>query len=156
MIEPPQIVATDAQLTAMIRLTVPRAEIRTVMEPGIKEIIDTLAAQSIVPTGPLFTHHLRVDPDIFDFEICVPVATPVAATGRVQPGHLPAAAQVARTVYHGPYEQLGDGWGKFIKWIVSNGHTPAANLWERYITGPESNPDPASWRTELYRPLVDY
>lgn len=154
MIDTPQIVPTDARITAKIRLTVPRADIRNVMEPGIKEVINTLAAQGIAPAGPLFTHHLRVDPDIFDFEICVPVTTPVVATGRVQPGHLPAAAKVARTVYHGPYEQLGEAWGKFINWIVSNGHTPAADLWESYVTGPESSPDPATWRTELYRPLI--
>lgn len=44
-----------------------------------------------------------MDPAIFDFEISVPVTSPVAAAGRVKPGQLPAT-KVARTIYHGPYE----------------------------------------------------
>jgi effector-binding domain-containing protein len=154
MIDQPRIVPTDAQLTAMIRLTVPRAEIRNVMEPGISEVLATLAAQGIAPAGPWFTHHLHIDPDVFDFEICVPVTTLVVAAGRVQPSQLPAAAKVARTVYHGPYDELGDAWGEFMEWIRANGHTPATNAWECYLAGQESNPDPATWRTELNRPLI--
>jgi len=39
-------------------------------------------------------------------------------------------------------------------WITAEGHSPAPDLWECYVAGPESNPDPANWRTELNRPLV--
>ncbi len=106
MLDTPRIVRTDAQLTAVIRLTIPREEIRKVMGPGIAEVIAAAAAQGIGPAGPLFSHHSRMDPDTFDFEIGVPVRAPVSATGRVKPGRLPAAT-VARTVYHGPYEGLG-------------------------------------------------
>jgi effector-binding domain-containing protein len=73
--------------------------------------------------------------------------------GRVQPGQLPAV-RVARTVYHGGYEGLGGGWGELMAWIAANGHTAATDLWEVYLTDPSSSPDPASWRTELNRPLV--
>jgi len=60
---------------------------------------------------------------------------------------------VARTVFHGGYEDLGAAWGEFGKWISANGFTPAADLWEVYLAGPESGSDPATWRTELNRPL---
>lgn len=153
MLDTPQIAQTAAQLTAVIRLTIPRAEIQTVMGPGFGELMATVAAQGIAPAGPLFSHHLRMDPDIFDFEIGLPVTAPVAAMGRVKPGELPAT-QVARTVYHGGYEGLGAAWGEFNAWIAANGHKPASNLWEFYATGPESGPDPATWRTELNRPLI--
>ena len=113
----------------------------------------TVAAQGIATAGPWFTHHLRMDPGIFDFEICVPVTAPVAATGRVSPGQLPAA-KVARTVYRGPYEGLGAAWGEFNAWIAAKGFTPGPDLWEIYVAGPESSPDPSAWRTELNRPLV--
>jgi effector-binding domain-containing protein len=78
---------------------------------------------------------------------------PVSATGRVKASQLPAVT-VARTVYHGSYEGLGSAWGEFIGWITTEGHTSAPDLWECYVAGPESNPDPATWRTELNRPLV--
>ena len=153
MLDKPQIVQTDAHLTAVIRLTIPREEIQGVMGPGIAELMAALAAQGIAPAGPVFSHHLRMDPDTFDFEIGVPVTASVVAAGRVKPGQLPAA-KVARTVFHGDYEGLGPAWAEFDAWITAEGHTPGPDLWERYIAGPELNPDPASWPTELNRPLT--
>jgi len=153
MIDTPHLTQTAAQSTAIIRLTIPRDQIQTVMGPGIRELMAAVAAQGITPTGPWFTHHLRMDPGVFDFEIGVPVPKPVSAAGRVQAGRLPAA-KVARTVYHGPYEGLPAAWGEFDAWIGTEGHTPGPSLWECYVAGPESNPDPATWRTELNRPLA--
>jgi effector-binding domain-containing protein len=152
MIDEPTIARTSEQLTAMVRITIPRAEIQKAMGPGINEVKAAIAAQGIATAGPWLTHHLRMDPKVFDFEICVPVKSPVSATGRVKPGRLPAA-RVARTVYHGPYEGLGAAWGEFGDWIKAKGLNPAEDLWEVYTVDPESNPDPSSWRTELNRPL---
>lgn len=153
MLDKPRLMQTAAQPAAIIRLTIPRAEIQKVMGPGITELMAAVAAQGIAPAGPIFSHHFRMDPDSFDFEIGVPIAAPIAAAGRVQAGQLPAAT-VARTVYHGSYEGLASAWGEFIAWIAAEGHTPAPDLWECYVAGPESSPDPAAWRTELNRPLV--
>ncbi len=90
MLDTPNIVTTDFRHTAVIRLAIPRAEIRHVMGPGIGELLATLAAQGIKPASPVFSHHLRLHPD----------------------------------------------------------------LWECYVAGPEANPDPATWRTELSRAFV--
>ncbi|MFT3878381.1 MAG: GyrI-like domain-containing protein [Gemmatales bacterium] len=153
MIDSPQVVQTDAQLTAFIHLKIPRSEIAQVMGPGIQELMATLAAQGIKPTGPWFSHHRKMESATFDFEISVPIATPVTAKGRVQSGHLPAM-KVARTIYHGPYEGLGSAWGEFCAWITANGLKPADNLWECYLAGPETGPDSSKWQTQLNKPLV--
>lgn len=154
MIDTPEIVQTDRQLAATLHIVVAREEIGSVMGPGIGEVMATIAAQGLAPTGPWFTHHRRRPTETFDFEICVPVAAPVAPGGRVQPGEWPAM-KVARTVYHGPYEGLGEAWGDFIGWIEENGHQTTDELWECYLVGPESGADPAAWRTQLNRPLAD-
>lgn len=153
MIDAPQVTQTTAQIAAVIRLTIPRSEIQQVMGPGFGELMGTIAAQGIAAAGPLFSHHFKMDPATFDFEIGVPIARPVTPTGRVKPGEL-AARKVARTVYHGGYEGLGAAWGEFGKWLEANGHQPAADMWECYVVGPESGPDSSKWRTELNRPLV--
>ena len=153
MIEPPQIIQLTEQLTAFIHVVVSWEDIKNIMGPGIGELMSTIAAQGITPTGPWFTHHRRRPTDTFDLEISVPVSAPVAASGRVQPGTWPAM-KVARTFYHGGYEGLGDAWGEFLDWIEANGHAQAPDLYECYITGPEANPDPSTWRTELSRPLL--
>jgi effector-binding domain-containing protein len=61
---------------------------------------------------------------------------------------------VARTVYHGDYEGLGEAWSEFLDWIEANGHTATKDLWEVYPVGPDDNPDPAAWRTELSKQLI--
>ena len=153
MLDTPQIVQTAAETAAVIHITVPRNEIRNVMGPGLGELMATVANQGIEPAGPWFAHHLRMDRDTFDFEIGVPVTRSVAPAGRVVPGQLPAAT-VARTVFHGDFEGLPNAWRDFDEWIGAAGHTPRPDLWERYLVGPETSPDPASWRTELNRPLA--
>jgi effector-binding domain-containing protein len=153
MLDSPEITESPSQPAAVIRITVPRDQIREVMGPGINELRATLAAMGVTPNGPWYTRHLRMDPAVFDFEIGLPVATPVSASGRVQPGELPAA-RVARTSYRGGYEGLPAAWGELDAWIKDNGHAPERSLWEVYAEGPESGTDPGQWRTELYRPIV--
>lgn len=152
MISPPITVTTEAQPAAVIRLTIPRDEIQHVMGPAIQEVMQAVASQNLTPAGPVFSRHFDMQPDIFDFEVGVPIDGDFTPVGRVYVSELPAAT-VLQSVYSGPYEGLGEGWGEFMGWIEDNGHTTANGLWERYVTGPETSPDPADWRTELNKPL---
>jgi effector-binding domain-containing protein len=154
MIDTPQIVRLAAQPTAIIRITVARSEIQKVMGPGYGELMATLASQGVIPAGRWFAHHLKMDPKLFDFELGVPVNQPVAAAGRVTTGQLPAAT-VARTIYHGPYEGLSSAWAEVNVWSAAQGRTAGPSLWETYLTDPTPGSDPAAWRTELTRPLID-
>lgn len=153
MIDEPQIIQTTAQTTAVIHLTVPRAEMMKVFGPGVEELMGALAAQGIKPAGPVFAHHFKMTPETFDFDLGVPVSGAVKPAGRMRPSQLPATT-VARTTYHGGYEGLPSAWGEFMAWMTAKGHAPAPDLWECYVAGPHSSPDPAIWRTELNRPLA--
>ena len=153
MIDSPRITKSSNQQTAAIHITVPRAEIQKVMGPGLQELQKTLETQGVKTAGPWFTHHLKMDPKVFDFEICLPVKAKVAPTGRVKPGSMPGV-KVARTVYHGGYEGLAAAWGELNAWIEGQELTMAPDLWEVYLAGPESGSDPAAWRTELNRPVL--
>ncbi|MFZ2406022.1 MAG: GyrI-like domain-containing protein [Methylobacter sp.] len=153
MLDNPEVIQTNEQLTAVIHLTVPRAEIANVMGSAIAEVLSTLAAQGIAPVGPCFSYHLKRPSDIFDFEVGFPVNRPITPNGRVKPSKLPAA-KVVRTIYHGGYEGLGAAWGEFCAWIEANGFSVQDSLWECYTSGPETDPDPAKWSTELNRPLT--
>jgi effector-binding domain-containing protein len=159
MIDAPHITTTSPQHTAFIRLQVSLEEMQQVFGPVVGELIAIVANQGIALAGPVFAHHLSIDcgtdgvPSHFDFELSVPIATPVTAAGRVKPGVWPAM-KVAHTIHHGPYEGLPDAWGSFMDWIHAEGLTPALDLYESYVTGPHSDPDPMMWRTELTRPLL--
>ena len=154
MIETPQVVETPEQLLATIHIETPREKIQHVMGPGIGEAMAAVKAQGVGPSSPWFAHHLKTTPTEFDFDICIPVSAPVAAVGRVTPGQRPAL-KVLRTVYHGPYEGLGEAWHMFGRWAQANGYKVASDLYECYVVGPESSPNPADWRTELSRPVIE-
>jgi effector-binding domain-containing protein len=154
MIEKPQAIETAAQQIATIHIETPRSNMQHVMGPGIAEAMAAAKAQGIGPTGPWFAHHLKMTPESFDFDICVPVSAPVTAVGRVKPWQRPAL-KVVRTVYYGTYDELGGAWHEFAEWIEANGYKTANDLYECYLVGPESSPNPADWRTELSRSLVE-
>ncbi|HSW29584.1 MAG TPA: GyrI-like domain-containing protein [Longimicrobiales bacterium] len=153
MIDTPEIVLTEPRHAAVIRLAIPREAIRAVMGPAIAEVMAALEAQGLAASGPVFSHHYRMDPAFFDFDVGIPVDGIVAPTGRVKEGRLPGA-KAARTVYHGGYEGLGAAWGELEAWVASRELERAPDLWECYLAGPESSPDPADWRTELVQPLL--
>jgi len=57
VIDPPQIVRSRAESTAVIRIEVPRSEIQKVMEPAITEVLEVLRVQGVQPAGPLISYH---------------------------------------------------------------------------------------------------
>jgi effector-binding domain-containing protein len=153
LITPPQIVESPARTIAFIHLSIPREEIMTAMHTGLEELGTALREQQIAPTGPWFTHHIRRPSESFDLRICFPVARPITPTGRVQAGEQ-AAATVLRTVYSGNYTGLAAAWGQFRDWIDANNYQVRPDLWEVYLVGPDSTPQPTEWQTQLNRPLA--
>jgi effector-binding domain-containing protein len=153
MIETPEVVQVPAQQVAILHVKTPRSKMQHVMGPAIAEAMAAVKAQGVGPVGPWFAHHLKMTPESFDFDICVPVSAPVTAVGRVKTGLRPAL-KLVRTTYRGPYEGLGGAWHEFVAWAQANGYKTAGDLYECYVVGPESSPDPAHWRTELSRPLT--
>ena len=83
MLDTPQFIQTDEQLTAVIHLIIPRAEISHVMGPAIAELMSTIAGQEATITGPCFSYHQKRPTDIFDFEVGFPVSRLITAAGRV-------------------------------------------------------------------------
>ncbi len=154
MLDTPQFIQTDEQLTAVIHLIIPRAEISYVMGPAITEIMSSIAAQGATITGPCFSYHQKRPTNIFDFEVGFPISQPITAAGHVNMSKFPAV-KVVRTIYQGGYEGLGAAWGEFCQWLEAEGLNVQESLWECYLTDPESNPDPDTWRTELNRPLSE-
>ena len=153
MIDAPWVAESPAQLVALIRLRVPPHEMQMVMGPGIGEVFTAVQEQGLTPTGPWFNHHFAQPTDVFDFAICVPVASPITAVGRVEPA-VRRASTVVRTNYRGPYERLGEAWGQFFTAVEAEGHRCADDFWECYVRGPESESDPESYLTELTRPII--
>ena len=99
---------------------------REVMGPGHQELMAAIAAQGIATAG-----RVRASPE----DGCRGLRLgdlrarrfPHVPRGRVDSGKL-RAAKVARTVYHGPYEGLGEAVDKYKAWIAANGYATRPQL----------------------------
>jgi effector-binding domain-containing protein len=153
MIETPSIVHTEPRHYAAVRRTVPLHEIGKIMGPSVQAVQAALEAQGRKPTGPWFTHHFVRPMEFFDLEICFPVDAPIETAGEVYSAVWPATT-VARTVFHGNYNGLPKAWGELEAWMVASERPLGSEFWEVYAVNPQSEPDPANWRTELNWPVA--
>jgi effector-binding domain-containing protein len=153
-LDAPRIIRTAPTRAAVIPLSIPRGPRSSgVMADCGGELIAALAARGIAPSGPIFAHHVDTRPRTLQFEVGVPIAGPITAYGRVRRGHLPAT-RVARAIHSGKYEGLETAWATLNAWIRAQGHVPAANSWESYLSSPVHGPDFEPPVTELIRPLA--
>jgi len=153
MLDTPQITSSKAQASAVIRLAIPFAEMPKHIGPAIGELMALVKAQAIGPASPWYILVHKMDASAIDCDVGVPVSDPVKPAGRVKPGSLPAT-KVARAVYRGGYEGIPAAWAELDAWVAKNGQKPAGPIWDVYLAGPETGPDPSTWRTELNRALV--
>lgn len=152
MLETPELIDVPQQHTAVIRLHIPFDECQEQFGPAVGELFAELERQGIAPAGPLFDHHFSAPDTHFDFEIGVPVSKPMVPNGRVIPSERPAFRAV-KAVLVGGYENLPEAWPEFMQWIDEQGLQTATDFWQLFVKGPDSDPDPATWRTELIRAL---
>lgn len=82
------------------------------------------------------------------------VITPTESS--VLNGMLPVQ-KVIKTTLKGDYKYLKQAWEKAYKYAAENNLPVAtdAPAFEVYVTRPEDSPNPASWVTEIYIPLLD-
>jgi DNA-binding transcriptional MerR regulator len=80
-----------------------------------------------------------------------PVADP-PTRGRVAPVVLPAV-ELAVTVHRGPHDDIEVTYGRLGAWVVDHALAVDGPVEETYLVGPRDDPDPASWRTEIGRPV---
>lgn len=126
----------------------------------VPEIYQWLAEHDVVPTGgPIYRYHTIGDDDReFDLEVCVPVANPVQAAGRVHAGIVPAG-RYAVMVHEGHPDKQHRSHAALQEWAAArnlvldktgDGHDEVwAARCESYLTNPEEQPDPDKWSTEI-------
>lgn len=145
----PELVTLDETAAAVIHAVVPMAELVDFFDRAFAELMAVLGAQGVIPSGPPFARYAGPPEETVDLEVGFPLHGAVAPDGQVRPGSLPGG-RVAHLVHLGAYDQLGESWGRLNAWMVEQGLTPGADLWEVYVTEPTADMDPADLRTELF------
>ena len=155
----PQIQARAAQHYAAIPATAAMDGISAAVDDAFPELFGWLAAHGIAPAGPPLIRYLVIDmAGKMQIELGVPVAAPVTAGGRVQPGSLPEGRYLVFR-HTGPYDGLIASNAALQRWArehqveLDTWDTAEGSAWrgraEHYLTDPAQEPDPAKFETDV-------
>jgi effector-binding domain-containing protein len=139
--------------TAVVRERVRTSELAAFFGTAFGVVARVVTARGAQITGPPFGYYREMPQEWVDVEAGFPVAAPIEPLGRVVPGTLPAG-RAAEATHVGPYAALPVTYGAVATAIAATGQQPAAGLWEFYLSDPQREPDPATWRTTVVWPVA--
>ncbi len=139
------------QPTAAVREQVRTTELPDFFGRAFTAVLHALRAQDVMPSGPPFALYHGMPADTVDVEAGFPVPAPVEPEGAVVRGVLPAGRAV-EAVHVGPYDTLPTTYGQVLQRIEEDGRQPSSTMWEYYLSDPETEPDPSTWRTRVVWP----
>ena len=148
------------QSVASIRATIRVAELGAALDDRLSALWGYLQGCGAAPAGPPFVRYHTFGETETDLEFAIPVGEPLAGEGRTAGGARPGG-RVPPTWHVGSHDTLGDAYARLDAWLQEHGREPAGAPWEVYAwldpgryRGPATVPDPASWRTQLIRPIA--
>jgi effector-binding domain-containing protein len=164
----PEMQTRNAQHYVAIRSQVTMQELPTIIPSHIDEVAAWLGQRRVEPDGPpLIRYHVcptSAEPNaMLDIAIGWPVASAVPGSGQFIAGELPSG-QYASLVYTGVENGIS-GNAALIEWAQAQemqwdswdevqGEAFAGRV-EHLLDGPEDDPDPANWDTEVAIKLAD-
>lgn len=115
-------------------------------------VMAAVQRQGAAPAGPPFALYFGMPTDTVDVAAGFPVTRPIEADGDVQPGALPGG-RTYEAVHVGPYDAMEATYHALIERMAADGVPPADVMWEQYLSDPQTQPDPAAWRTRVCWPV---
>lgn len=140
------------QQTACIRESVPMDALPEFFARAFHDTMAALQLLGMQPTGAPFAKYYGAPTTVVDVEAGFPVATAITPDGGVMAGTLPGG-RVVEAMHVGPYDTLKQTYSEMARYFEADGLTPGAVMWESYLSDPESEPDPATWRTHVCWPI---
>jgi effector-binding domain-containing protein len=147
----PEIHRLPLRDTAVIVVDVAPDELPDAIGRAIGEVTAAMAEAAVGLAGPPFTRYLAFEPRI-RAEVGFAVMRPAPDIGRVEPGRLPGG-RAASVLHIGSYDGLEQTYALLTRWLAELGLRTTGPMWEVYWSDPATEPDPASWRTEIFAPI---
>lgn len=164
MIAEPKLGDRTEQPYMGIRTQVPMRKLKDIIPQSIDEMFSWLGRQGVEPAGrPFIRYHVINMAGKMDVEVGVPVKGALSGDERISAGVLPAG-RYASLIYSGVKNGI-EGNKALLDWATEQGI-----VWDRwddkngdafgsrvefFLTGPDEDPDPANWETEVAIRLAD-
>lgn len=136
-----------------IREIVAMADLTAFYERSFLRIVAALAEQGLAPAGPATAVYHGMPTSTVDVTAGFPVTGPAVAPDGLVLSTSPDGAAVT-TVYVGPYDGMTRTYDEIATWMQANNLTPRTEMWEEFLTGAQTDPNPATWQTRIVFPLV--
>ena len=147
-----EIVDLSPQPTAVVREQVRMDALQDFFGRAFGTVMNAIAAQGLQPIGPPFGYYHGMPTEMVDVEAGFPVAASIKPGDGVIASSLPGGRAV-ESLHVGPYDTLPETYAEVQRRIEAEGLQPASDMWEYYLTDPESEPDPATWQTRIVWPV---
>jgi AraC family transcriptional regulator len=152
----PAFIATVEPIDSMYVASLARIGPYSGAGSAMGELMDWIGKNQIVPAGPPFGIYYddptKVKPESTRYEICVPVAFGTKGDKAVKVKKLdPISAAV--TMHVGPYEKVGETYGKLVTWIMENAYVPSGPPREYYLVDP-MKVSAESLKTKIVMPVM--
>lgn len=141
----------DEQPTAVMTAELDVSDIPQWLGTAYAAAAAACEAQGRQFTGPPFARYHRLGPERFVVEAGFPIAAAISDAGDVRGSALPGG-EAAIAVHVGPYETMEPTYDAVISWVRDRGGEPVGDAWEVYLSDPQQQPDPATWRTRVVQP----
>ncbi|HMR48339.1 MAG TPA: GyrI-like domain-containing protein [Arachnia sp.] len=155
--EPEVIEIDDLPLVVVRREKVRIADLGEIFDTSFGPVRQATEAAGLTVAGPAVAVYEGDPMTEFSVEVGHPVDGPLPAAVEVDgvsvvPSAL-AAGRFAVLTYLGPYDGLGEAWGRLMGWVHTQQLSPGARYGEIYVTEPTPDADPSRLRSDLYLTL---
>lgn len=149
----PEIVELEPQEIFAVRGDVAMADLPGFFERAFREAAEAAAASGVQIVGPPVGFYPGMPAETVVVEAGFPVSAPPEAHGNAHRVVLPGGRAV-QVVHVGPYGAMEKTYGLLQSWLAERGLRPAVGMWECYLSDPQVERDPATWRTKIVWPLA--
>jgi effector-binding domain-containing protein len=141
------------QPTLVMTAKVAVAEIPGFLGKTYGAVAEHIGKSGLAFAGPHFGRYRPLDDEFSEFEIEAgfPIGNTAEGSGDVVASTLPGG-DVAVLTHIGPYDQMGPAYEAIENWITEHNGQPEGAPWEVYYSEPTEQPDPSTWRTEIFQP----
>ena len=148
-----ELVELDSRPLAVVRSIVELDGLPDFLGRAFGAVIGETEQQGVQLAGEPIAFYLRPPSDEVEMAAGFPVVGTFVPTGDVVPMDLPAGRAVT-TIHVGPYDTMSRTYASLRDWMAAEGLTPGGTMWEVYLTDPDTEPDPATWRTRIVWPVM--
>ena len=149
-----ELVMMDSSPAAVVRDAMAMSDFPSFFARAFGAVAAAVAGQGLEIVGEPFALFPIAPADVVEVAAGFRVSAAAEPAGDVVPLELPAGRCVT-TVHVGPYESMDKTYEEMRGWMAAHGLTPAAHLWEVYLSDPGAEPDPSTWRTQIVWPVSD-